>query len=419
MFDFDTIKALIARLELADDTTHILASALVILVLLIIGLLLDLVARVYMMRFLSFLVHKTPTKWDDILLERKVFNLLSHLVPAIVVFLGAEVLPDEIVVTAIQRIVMIYIAIIAALFVDALLSALHTIYQSYEVSRNRPIKGYLQAIKVLIFIVTLILIVSIAIGERPTVLLGTLGAFTAVLMLVFKDPILGFAAGIQLSANNLVRKGDWIVVPDAGADGDVIDISLLTVTVQNWDKTITTVPIYQLVSQPFTNWRGMSESGGRRIKRSLFIDVNTIRFLTPEDIERLKKIQFLHDYLDGKHREIESDRTARNVPEDDVFNARRLTNIGTFRAYISAYLRKHPHIHQDMTFLVRQLQPEERGLPIEIYVFSREQRWTFYEDIQSDIFDHLLAIVPQFDLRVFQKPSGRDIHEAVARLPAS
>ena len=419
MFEFQHIQNLILALDLSEETAYVVAHAVVIAGLLFIGLLLDFIARVYMLRFLSFLVHKTPTKWDDILLERKVFNRLSHLVPAIVVYLGAAILPEEGIETLVQRAALIYIAILSALFIDAVLSALHTIYQSFDVSRNRPIKGYVQAFKVLIFLVTLILIVSIAIGERPGALLTGVGAFTAVLMLVFKDPILGFAAGIQLTANNLVRKGDWIVVPDAGADGDVIDISLLTVTVQNWNKTITTVPIYQLVSQPFTNWRGMSESGGRRIKRALYIDVNTIRFLEQEDIARLLEIEVLRDYLDGKHREIEGDRKARNVSVDDNFNARRLSHVGTFRAYISADLRKHPQIHQEMTFLVRQLQPEERGLPLEVYVFSREQRWTLYEDIQSDIFDHLLAVIAEFDLRIFQTPGGRDISEAVDRLPRS
>ncbi len=413
---YSQINAWLEQLGLNSQLTNALTYLLILILLAALAWLLDTIARVYMLRFLSYLIHKTPNKWDDVLLERKVFNRLSHLFPAVLVYLGITIFPDAALVTGVQRAALIYIIIVAALFIDAVLTALHVVYQSYDIARVRPIKGYVQALEVVIFIVTLILIVSTAINQQPTVLLGALGAFTAVLMLVFKDLILGFVAGIQLTSNNMVRQGDWIVVPDAGADGDVIDISLLTVSVQNWDKTITTVPIYRLISQPFTNWRGMSESGGRRIKRAIYIDINTVRFLDNEDVARLRDIVILRGYLDRKLTDIDADVHARGLPESDAINRRRLTNVGTFRAYIDAYLKNHPMISQEMTFLIRQLQPDEKGLPIEIYVFSKEQRWVEYENIQSDIFDHLLAVLARFDLRVFQMPGGREIGEALKTL---
>jgi len=232
---------------------------------------------------------------------------------------------------------------------------------------------------------------------------------TAVLMLIFKDSILGLVAGVQLSFNDMVRIGDWIEMPNFGADGDVMDITLNTVKVQNWDKTISTIPAYAMISNSFKNWRGMSESGGRRIKRSLSIDMNSIRFCTAEMIERFKKIQYITEYIEKKSIELESYNKEYNIDDSTLVNGRRLTNVGTFRAYIQAYLKNHPMIHKDMTFLVRQLKPTETGLPIEIYVFSTDQNWVNYEGIQADIFDHLLAILPAFDLRVHQTPTVDDV----------
>jgi miniconductance mechanosensitive channel len=254
-------------------------------------------------------------------------------------------------------------------------------------------------------------VLSLVLGRNPFVLLTGLGAMTAVLMLIFKDAILGLVAGVQLSANRMVSLGDWIEMPKYGADGDVIDVALTTVKVQNWDKTITTIPTYALISESFKNWRGMSESGGRRIKRAVQIDIASIRFCDDDMLARYARIQHVSKYLADKQDELTRWNADHGVDASSAANGRRLTNVGTFRAYVVAYLRHHPLIHQDMTFLVRQLAPTAEGLPIEIYVFSRDQRWSYYEDLQADIFDHVLAVAREFDLRVFQRPAGSDFRQ--------
>ncbi|MCK4853828.1 MAG: mechanosensitive ion channel, partial [Bacteroidales bacterium] len=288
------------------------------------------------------------------------------------------------------------------------INALHQIYLTTPISQGRPIKGYVQVVKIIIYFIAIILIIASLTKESPGKLLTGLGAMAAVLMLVFKDTILGFVASIQLSANKMVVPGDWISMPSHNADGTVLDISLNTVKVQNWDKTIATVPTYALVSESFQNWKGMEESGGRRIKRSINIDMNSVRFVDDELADRFKKIQFLKDYVVSREAEIIKYNEEHKIDGSILVNGRRMTNLGTFRKYIEEYLHRHPKIHNDMTFLVRQLQPDERGLPIEIYVFSNDQAWANYEAIQADIFDHILAVIPEFELRVFQSPSGRD-----------
>jgi miniconductance mechanosensitive channel len=284
------------------------------------------------------------------------------------------------------------------------------------VSKSKPIKGYLQVFKIVLFIIGGIFVVSMLIGRSPVYLLGGLGAFSAVLLLIFRDPILGLVGGIQMSVNDMVRPGDWIVMEKSGADGMVTDISLTTVKVQNWDKTITTIPTYSLVSESFVNWRGMEESGGRRIKRSINIDMNSVKFASPEQLEKLKKIHLVTQYLNDKEKELALYNETNKIDDEVLVNGRRQTNLGVFRAYISAYLKSNPNISQEMTFLVRQLQPGASGIPIEIYVFSKVQAWALYEGIQSDIFDHLLATVPEFGLQVFQNPSGADFRKLGERL---
>jgi miniconductance mechanosensitive channel len=263
-------------------------------------------------------------------------------------------------------------------------------------------------VKLIIYLVGVIFVISLLIGRTPIYLFSGLGAMTAVLMLIFKDAILGFVAGIQLTANKMVTPGDWIQMPKYGADGDVIEVALTTVKVRNWDKTITTIPTYALISDSFKNWRGMRESGGRRIKRAINIDMNTIRLCTPEMLERFRRIQYISDYIDRKQKEVKEYNREHGVDDTSSVNGRRLTNIGTFRAYVIAYLKNHPMVRQDMTFLVRQLAPTEHGLPIEVYVFCKDIVWANYEAIQADIFDHFLAVVPEFDLRVYQSPAGSD-----------
>jgi miniconductance mechanosensitive channel len=292
--------------------------------------------------------------------------------------------------------------------IDAVINAFHEIYHRLPISKGRNIKGFVQVVKIIFYFAGIILIISIFSGAAPKVLLGGLGAMAAVLILVFKDTILGFVASIQLSANKMVNVGDWISMPKYDADGDVIDISLTTVKVQNWDKTIATVPTYALVSQSFNNWKGMEDSGGRRIKRSINIDMSSVGFLDEAQIEKFRKFHLLNQYITKMNKEISDYNKSLKLDDSIVTNGRRLTNLGTFRVYLENYLHSHPKINQDMTFLVRHLQPTEKGIPMEIYVFSKDQAWANYEAIQADIFDHILAIMPEFGLRVFQNPTGSD-----------
>jgi miniconductance mechanosensitive channel len=346
-------------------------------------------------------------------LEHRFFSRLSHLAPALVIYFAAYLFAP--IMGAIQRVSTAYMVLAGVLVINAFLNAAVDIYRSMETSRNRPIKGYVQVAKIIIFVFLGIYVVAILLDRDPTGILTGLGAMTAVLILVFKDSILGFVASMQLSMNDMVRIGDWIEMPKYGADGDVIDVTLHTVKVQNWDKTISTIPSYALISDSFKNWRGMSESGGRRIKRALNIDVNSIHFCDEAMLHRFEKTTLLKGYLQTKRAEL-TEHNAQLADSQDLINGRHLTNVGPFRAYIVEYLKNHPKIHQDMTFLVRQLPPGDHGLPIEIYVFSNDQEWVAFEGIQADIFDHLLAIAPQFGLRIFQRPSGADIQALAGRV---
>jgi miniconductance mechanosensitive channel len=296
----------------------------------------------------------------------------------------------------------IYSLILTAIIASTLLDTINDIYNSYNLSKSKPIKGFLQVVKITIFVIIAILIVSTLLHKSPGALLTGLGAFAAVIMLVFKDSILGFVAGINISANNMLHIGDWIVMPSSGADGDVIEISLTIVKVQNFDKTIVTIPTYKLMSESFTNWRGMEESGGRRIKRSINIDIKSIKFLSPDDIERFKGYKLLTDYINEMSEEIKIANSTETIP----VNQKRLTNIGSFRKYIHNYLTENEDINNDMTFMIRQLEPTEKGLPLQIYCFSKNQKWVDYENIQSDIFDHVMAVLPEFDLKAFQTLSN-------------
>jgi miniconductance mechanosensitive channel len=364
------------------------------------------IAKRFLLVGVRYFVKKSRTKWDDALLEHKVFTRLSHLAPALVIYFSAFLFPS--IQESLQRFSVVYM-ILAGLFVfNAFLSALVDIYRTFDVSRQRPIKGYVQIVKIVVSIFVGIITIALVMGQKPWLLLSGFGAMTAVLLLVFKDSILGLVASVQLSSNDMVRIGDWIEMPKYGADGDVIDVTLHTVKVQNWDKTITTIPAYSLISDSFKNWRGMDESGGRRIKRAIYIDMASIKFCTKEMLDRFEKFQLITEYIKSKREEIDRYNKEHNIDTSQLINGRNLTNIGTFRAYVAAYLHNHPNIHQGLTFLIRHLSPGENGLPIEIYVFSNDQVWANYEAIQADIFDHILGVVPMFDLRLFQNPTGRD-----------
>lgn len=371
--------------------------------------------RAIVVPLLKKAAERSPVHWDDLLIEQRVVDRAANLLPAVVFAFGLPLVMeagDEL-FQLLVRINNVYFILAGFLVFDALLNAGSAIYQSSPERQHVPIRGFVQAIKLVGFLVCLILTLSQLADRSPLYFLSGLGALTAILLLIFKDSILGLVAGVQITTMDLVRKGDWIEMSKHGADGEVIDVSLTTVRVQNWDKTITSIPAYELVSSSFRNWRGMSESGGRRIKRAISVDISTIRFVEQELLTHLKGIRLLRPYLEQKAREIEEHNRAQVSSEEInvLANGRRLTNIGTFRAYCIAYLRNHPGISQEMTFLVRQLAPTGEGLPLEIYVFVNDTRWAVYEGIQADIFDHLLAVLPEFGLRAFQMPTGHDIRE--------
>ena len=361
----------------------------------------------YVMRCVLFVFRQTPYNWDESLYEQGVFNDLPLLVPAFVLSQGLTFVPSIAVIG--QRLITVWVIFILVKFVDKLLSGALNIYNSYDISRRRPMKTYVQVVKLFIYIAAVIMAVTELIGESPWPYLSGLGAITAVLMLMFQDTILGFIASVQINSNDLLRVGDWLEAPEFNADGHVIEIALHNIKVRNWDRTITTIPAHKLVSSSFKNWRGMFEGGGRRIKRSIWIDQTSVKFCTEAMIEKYKKIHVLKDYIERKQAEIAQYNAEHGIDDSVVVNGRRMTNLGTFRAYVNAYLRNHPGIHQGLTFLVRQLQPTRDGLPLEIYDFTKDTSWAAHEGVQADIFDHILAVVGEFDLRVAQDPTGYDL----------
>ena len=375
------------------------------------------VANRVILRVIHKIVATTRSDWDDRLVRRGVFRRLSHIVPALVVHSLAPIaFTSRSVVEWTQRGADIYAILAALTAVNLVITVAHEIYREYEISRRFPIRVYVQVMRILLAAAAVITCISILADQSPLLLLSGLGAMTAVLLLISKDSIQGLLAGIQLVSNDMVRPGDWVEIPQYGADGDVIDITLHTVKVRNWDNTITTIPTYSLIAESFKNWRGMSESGGRRIKRSLFLDVSSVKFCTPEMIGRFEGVEVIREYVEAKRAEVEEFNRTRNVDDSVAVNGRRLTNLGVFRQYVVGYLQAHPMINQELTLIVRQLQPTDHGLPLEIYAFSADKNWTRYEGIQSDIFDHLLAALPEFGLRVFQMPSGHDAVRAFGQL---
>ena len=371
------------------------------------------IARRFLLTGISYFVKKTRTEWDDALMKRKVFTRLSHLAPALVIYFTADLFgPLQ---GILQRLSMVYMIIVGLIVFDSFVNAIVDIYNTYPIARQKPLKGYAQVVKIVLSIFIVITAVAVLMNRSPWMLLSGFGAMTAVLLLVFKDTILGLVASIQLSMNDMVQIGDWIEMPKFGADGDVIDVTLHTVKVQNWDKTIVTIPSYSMISDSFKNWRGMSESGGRRIKRALDIDLTSVKFCTAEMLDRYEKFQLIADYIKTRREEITLYNVEHQIDTSELVNGRNMTNLGTFRAYASAYLRNHPKVHQGMTFLIRYLTPGDHGQPLEIYVFSNDQDWARYEGIQADIFDHLFAVVPLFDLRLFQSPSGNDVRALVGK----
>jgi len=363
-------------------------------------------------RSIEKFAHYTIQQWDDILVEKHIVKRILYFIPLILLYvLSSPILTGTSLLPLSQTLISFLFLIVGMMFLDAMLNALLAIYGKSAISKEISITPFVQVLKLVLYFVTGILLLSLLLQKTPLYFLSGLGALTAVLMFVFKDVLMGFVAGIQLIANKMVAPKDWIEMPKYGADGDVLEITLTTVKVQNFDNTITTIPTYALINESFKNWRNMNLSGGRRIKRYVNIDLGSIKFCSSEMLEQFKRIQLISQYIQNRQEEILVYNKKHQVDESTLVNGRRLTNIGVFRSYVEAYLRQHPMIHKDMTFLIRQLSPSENGLPIEIYVFCKDTNWTAYEAIQADIFDHILAVVPEFDLRVFQEPSGSDFQK--------
>lgn len=401
MFDFIAMRD-----RLAEFPTAEMLIGLCLLVL--VAFIADFVVRRILTRLILRIVGRAVHDLDVLL--RPVVRSFTRVVPAVIIHQGIGGVPHLApgFVTLVQNVAGAFMIVAVAIGIGAGLDMTNALYARSPRAHRRSIKGYLQVLKIVIYAIATILVIAALIDRSPLLLLSGLGALAAVLMLVFKDTILSLVASVQLNSNDMLRVGDWIEMPQVNADGDVIDIALHTVKVQNWDKTITTIPTWRLISESYRNWRGMQDSGGRRIKRSLLIDQTSARFLTETERERMRRFLLIDDYLADKSAEM-ADWNAKLVEAGrDPVNMRRSTNIGAFRAYVQNYLENHPRIRQDMTLLVRQMQPTDTGLPLEIYAFTATVAWAEYESIQADIFDHLLAILPEFDLRLFQSPSGAD-----------
>ena len=406
----EILEKLLLGMHLSDEMSKDLAQGIGIVSLIVVSFLLFFLVKWILKRFVGGLIRKTKTKYDDFFLGRKLERRIAFLVPIYMIKgLIYIVAPDLdslnsfiIVCTRIAE-VTTYTGILISI-----LDSLSDIYNSFDVSKNKPMKGFLQIAKIFAIMVCILLVIGVMTNKNLGNIFIGLGTLSAVLMLVFKDPILGFVGGITLSANDMVRIGDWIMKGDA--DGIVYEVGLTTVKVKNWDNTISTIPTYSLISDPFINWRGMTESGGRRIARSIIIDLDTIKFCTPEMLEKYKRFQLVANYIDKKEAEIAEYNKKNNIDTSTLVNGRRQTNIGIFRAYLTEYLKQNPNLNHNLAILVRQKDPTEFGVPLQIYCYSSKTEWTAYEAIQNDIFDHIYAVVNQFDLKVFQRPSSYSIN---------
>ncbi len=369
------------------------------------------ITKKYLVALLYTIVRKSSPEWGQLFVKKKPLDQLAHLVPATILKMAAPLLlgnSGPLFILA-DKLINCYLTIVVTMVVISLIKATESILTKTALFIEKPLSSYFQIARIIIYIFTGILILSEVLDKSPVYLLSAFGAMTAILLLIFKDTIMGLVASVQISANGMVKVGDWIEMPKFNADGDVIAINLYTIKIRNWDKTITTVPTYFFITDSFKNWRGMQESGGRRIKRSIFIDTHTVRFVSGEVREKYKQYQLINGYINQRQQEIERHNTEHRVDTTQLINGRRMTNLGIFRNYAQAYLRNHPHINRDLTLLVRQLAIEDRGIPLEIYCFTATTKWADYEDIQANIFDHLIASVGFFDLEIFQQPSGNDI----------
>lgn len=399
-------------ISLIQDLTGIsydwIAQLIAFALLVVLAILLNLLIKRLILRLFANISEKTKTRWDNMLVQRRVFHKLANLIPMLIFFIFAPEFPE--LTIYIRRITSIFMVWIVLSSITAFLHVINDMYMlSSPRSKDRPIKGYIQILVIFFYILGIIVIISVMLGKSPWLLISGLGAMTAFLLLIFKDTILSIEASLLMTHNDLLKIGDWLEVPQYNADGVVSDISLHTIKIQNWDMTISIIPSYKLIDGGFVNWRGMQDAGGRRIKRCIYIDIASVKFCDVNDLEKYEKISILREYLSKKKDEIDRWNKEHHIDENSVINARKLTNLGTFRAYISEYLRHHPKINNDIITMVRHLPPGPTGIPIEVYAFTNDTRWIYYESIQADIFDHLLSIIPEFGLRVFQYPAGHDL----------
>ena len=389
------------------EISSALAAVIVVIVVCIAA---NAITKAFIRLFAHRYLLRHPSPWTDSLVQHRVLLRLSHLVPVLLLLIAIPAFSAYGVDWWLSPAIEIYVIWVLLLVAFGIIEVFEVVVHQYGIDDRIPATGISQALKIILTFIAIVLFFSIILSKSPLWFLSGLGAVAAVLMLIFKDSILGLVAGIQISANDMVRVGDWITIPSKNVDGDVEEITLTTVRIRAFDRTILLVPAYDLVTTPFTNWRAMSESGGRRIKRSINIDISTIKFVDRDDLERYRKFSLLAPELDRRIAEIDDWNDEHCIDVSEQINGRRQTNIGLFRAYIEAYLQNHPKIHSEgFTFLIRHLDPGPTGLPVELYVFTNDNRWVPYEQIQADIFDHLLAAVPQFELAVFQSPSGRDV----------
>ena len=389
----------------------------VLLIIILLALAVDYICRYILLGAFKKFAKKTTNQLDDLIIEKKIINKGMHIIPSILIFtmlpLAYPSPADKEILVLLQKLCQIYIITVSLLFINSLLNLGVELFHRNDKFKDKPLKGFVQIVQVILFSVGVILLISILINESPSTIFTGIGASAAILMLVFKDTILGFVAGIQLSANDMLRVDDWISMPKYGADGTVIEITLNTVKVKNFDNTISTIPPYALISESFQNWRGMRESPGRRIKRSINLDMNSVKFCTPEMLEKYRKISLLAGYIDDTENKLQTYNQANQIDNTILVNGRRQTNLGVFRAYLQRYLESLPEVNKEMICMVRHLQPTEKGIPMELYFFSSIKDWVIYETIQADVFDHVLAVIPEFDLQIFQELSGSDVRTFV------
>lgn len=401
----DFLRDILTRMDLKDCMIPSVSHAIIIILIILLALIGDIITKRLIVTIITAYVKRSKNQWDDVFLEKGVFNRLSHFAPALIVFYSIHFTFNQYPagIIFIQAVTKIYMIVISLLVADSCLEALHEIYVNHPRYKNRSIKGYIQVAKIIVDAIGIIFIISIISNKPPLTLLAGIGAMAALLVLVFKDTIAGFVSGIQLSANDMVKQGDWIEIPKFNIDGVVQEIALSTVKIENWDKTISTIPTYTLVTDTFVNWKGMEQSKGRRIKRSFLIDMNTVDFCTRELLAKFASDRYLKDFINGFSN---GNKDEAPLAYDELY---KITNLGLFRKYLEAYLKNHPRVNNEMTLLVRDLPATERGIPVEINFFTKNKDGYTYELFQSEIAEHVLAVIPEFGLKVFQIPSGRDV----------